>query len=97
MAAELSPRMSIYTCHDFLPFTGIQIIDPQLKLISVIQHFTWHVEAKHGLPLFPAGITVDPCTKAMVMNGRTGHIQFYSPRTTTLLYNVSVLFYLCYV
>lgn len=69
---------------------GIQIVDPQLKLISVIQHFTWQVEAKHGLPLFPAGITVDPRTKAMVMNGRTGHIQFYSPRTTTLLYNLDI-------
>jgi NET1-associated nuclear protein 1 (U3 small nucleolar RNA-associated protein 17) len=70
---------------------GIQIIDPQLKLISVIQHFMWQVEANNGLPQFPAGISVDPRTKAMVMNGRTGHIQFYSPRTATLLYNVSVL------
>jgi NET1-associated nuclear protein 1 (U3 small nucleolar RNA-associated protein 17) len=76
---------------------GIQIVDPQLKLISVIQHFTLQVEARHGLPLFPAGISVDPRTKAMVMNGRTGHVQFYSPRSTTLLYNVSVLLWLCYM
>jgi hypothetical protein len=94
MVAEHSPTMSVCTCYEFLPIPGIQIVDPQLKLMSVIQHITWHVEAKHGLPLFPAGISVDPCTKAMVMNGRTGHIQFYSPRTTTLLYNVSVLLYL---
>lgn len=69
---------------------GIQIVDPQLKLISVIQHFTWQVEVKHGLPLFPAGISVDPRTKALVMNGRTGHIQFYSPHTGTLLYNLDI-------
>jgi NET1-associated nuclear protein 1 (U3 small nucleolar RNA-associated protein 17) len=69
---------------------GIQIVDPQLKLISVIQHFTWQVEAKHGLPLFPAGINVDPRTKALVMNGRTGHIQLYSPRSGTLLYNLDI-------
>lgn len=77
--------LAISTCDN-----GIQIVDAQLKPVGVIQHFTWQVEAKQGLPVFPAGISVDPRTKGMVMNGRTGHIQFYSPRTRTLLYNLDI-------
>lgn len=69
---------------------GIQIVNAQLNQISVIQHFTWQVEAKQGVPTFSAGISVDPRSQSMVMNGRTGHIQFYSPRTRTLLYNLDI-------
>ncbi|XP_069683922.1 WD repeat-containing protein 75 [Periplaneta americana] len=69
---------------------GIQIVTPQLKLVSTVQHFTWCVEMKHGLDPFPAGITFDPQNKAMVLNGRTGYIQFYSPRTKSLLYNLDI-------
>ncbi|KAJ9575440.1 hypothetical protein L9F63_007691, partial [Diploptera punctata] len=58
---------------------GIRIVNPQLNLCSTIQHFTWSVEERHGLPLFPAGIVHDPRTKSLVLNGRTGHIQIYSP------------------
>ncbi|XP_049810920.1 WD repeat-containing protein 75 [Schistocerca nitens] len=74
---------------------AIQIIDPQFKHLSVVQHFTWGVRpvatapGRPG-PLFPARLTRDPRTQSLVLNGRTGHIQFFSVHSKTLLYNLDV-------
>ncbi|XP_058803297.1 WD repeat-containing protein 75 [Phymastichus coffea] len=68
---------------------GIIIVNPQRKLTAVIQNFTWGV-ASSPKSLFPAGLTVDPRTNSLVLNSRTGHVQFFNPRTKSLLYNVNI-------
>ena len=40
--------------------------------------------------LMPAGMVIDPRTTSLVMNGKPGHIQFYSLHNDKQLYNVSV-------
>lgn len=64
---------------------AIQIINTQFNLVSVIQHLVMGKK-------FRAGIVHDPRTKALVLNGITGHVQFYTPEDMNLLYNVSCLF-----
>lgn len=71
--------------------TGIVIVSPQRKLTSVIQNFTWGV-ASSSKDLFPAGLIVDPKTDSLVLNSRTGHVQFNNIHTKNLLYNVSKTF-----
>ncbi|XP_012275072.1 WD repeat-containing protein 75 [Orussus abietinus] len=68
---------------------GIVIVDPHRKLTSIIQNFTWGVTMSCQ-DLFPAGLTVDPRTNSLVLNSRTGHVQFYDPHNRTLLYNVNI-------
>lgn len=36
-------------------------------------------------------LLVDPRSKSLVLNGKPGHLQFYSLHRDKLLYNVSVL------
>lgn len=52
--------------------TGIVIVNPQRKLTSVIQNFTWGV-ASSSKDLFPVGLIVDPKTDSLVLNSRTGY------------------------
>ncbi|XP_053988404.1 WD repeat-containing protein 75 [Hylaeus anthracinus] len=68
---------------------GIVVVNPQKKLTSVIQNFTWGV-ALSSQELFPAGLVVDPRTNCLVLNSRTGHVQFYNTHTKSLLYNVNI-------
>ncbi|KAL6434766.1 hypothetical protein ACFW04_005163 [Cataglyphis niger] len=68
---------------------GIVIVNPQRKLTSVIQNFTWGV-ASSSKDLFPAGLIVDPRTGSLVLNSRTGHVQFYNTHTKNLLYNINI-------
>ncbi|KAG5319933.1 WDR75 protein, partial [Pseudoatta argentina] len=68
---------------------GIVIVNPQRKLTSVIQNFTWGV-ASSSKDLFPAGLIVDPRTGSLVLNSRTGHVQFYNIHTKNLLYNINI-------
>ncbi|EZA57753.1 WD repeat-containing protein [Ooceraea biroi] len=68
---------------------GIVIVNPQKKLTSVIQNFTWGV-ASSSKDLFPAGLIVDPRTGSLVLNSRTGHVQFYNIHTKNLLYNINI-------
>ena len=73
-------------------FLGISIVNPQLKLVSVIQKFTWGVVTS-SKNLFPAGLIRDPRTGSLVLNSRTGFIQFYDIPTKKLLYNVSLIIF----
>ncbi|CAK9809581.1 WD repeat-containing protein 75 [Anthophora plagiata] len=68
---------------------GIVVVNPQRKLTSVIQNFTWGVTLS-SKDLFPAGLIVDPRTSCLVLNSRTGHVQFYNTHTKSLLYNISI-------
>ncbi|XP_034249175.1 WD repeat-containing protein 75 [Thrips palmi] len=96
------PRLSAPICHlntskDNLIVSAstqdnaIQLIDPQRQIFKRIQYFSWGVQsAGHDLPLFPAGLNFDRRTHSLVLNSRTGHIQFYSPRTHSILYNLDI-------
>ncbi|KOX68688.1 WD repeat-containing protein 75 [Melipona quadrifasciata] len=68
---------------------GIVVVNPQSKLTSVIQNFTWGV-ALSSKNLFPAGLVIDPRTNCLVLNSRTGHVQFYNTHTKSLLYNINI-------
>lgn len=68
---------------------GIQILNPQNNVLAVIQNFTWIPNDKTNVPKFPIGLKVCPRTTSLVMNGRIGHLQFYSTNTRNLLFNVN--------
>lgn len=68
---------------------GIQIFNAQNNATAVIQNFTWIPYDKTNIPKFPIGLKVHPLTNALVLNGRLGHLQFFSTHTRTMLYNVS--------
>ncbi|XP_008559275.1 WD repeat-containing protein 75 [Microplitis demolitor] len=68
---------------------GIIVVNPQRKLTAVIQNFTWGVGVSQK-DLFPAGLTLDPRTGSLVLNSRTGHVQFFDTQTKSLLYNVNI-------
>lgn len=71
---------------------GIQILNAQNAPIAVVQHFTWIPYDKTNIPKFPIGLKVNPRSNCLVMNGRLGHLQFFSTHSSTLLYNVSKRF-----
>lgn len=72
---------------------GIQIYNPQNVPTAIVQNFTWIPYDKTNIPKFPIGLKVNPRTNCLVLNGRLGHLQFFSTHTRTLLYNVSVDFH----
>lgn len=61
---------------------AIRIFDNTLNQTTLIQHL---VLGKH----FDCGMVYDSRTRALIMNGNQGHIQFYSPEDMSLLYSVS--------
>lgn len=69
---------------------GIQILNSQNNLTAIVQNFTWIPFDKTEIPKFPIGLKVNPRTSCLVLNGRIGHLQFYSTYTKSLLYNVSL-------
>lgn len=63
---------------------AIRIFDNTLIQTTLIQHL---VLGKH----FECGMVFDSRTRALIMNGNQGHIQFYSPEDMSLLYSVSIV------
>ncbi|RZC38720.1 WD repeat-containing protein 75, partial [Asbolus verrucosus] len=63
---------------------AVRIVDSRLDNVSLIQHLVIGDN-------FQSGIVLDPRTKALVMNGNVGQIQFYSPSDNSLLYNVDIV------
>ncbi|TDG48678.1 hypothetical protein AWZ03_005007 [Drosophila navojoa] len=61
------------------------------KLQSTLQHFTYALPDKTGKPMFPIGLCLNPRTNTLVLNGRIGHLQFYSAYTKSMLYNLRVV------
>lgn len=69
---------------------AIRILDNQMDQINIIQHLVLGKQ-------YESGIIYDSRTKALIMNGNQGHIQFYSPYDMSLLYNVSEIIFFYYV
>ena len=70
---------------------AIQIINASLTQLKVIQEFTQ--TSPHDLGFsnqFPAGIKMNPRNRHLVMNGRIGHLQFFSTKNMKLLFNVDI-------
>lgn len=61
------------------------------KLQCTLQQFTWGFVSVPGQRLFPSGLVIDYRSNCIVMNGKPGHIQFYSPQYLSLIYNVSMI------
>lgn len=70
---------------------GIQILNAQLNPTTIIQNFTWVPHDKTNVPKFPIGLQVNPRNSSLMLNGRVGHLQFFSTHTQSLLYNVSLM------
>ncbi|CAH1122893.1 unnamed protein product [Ceutorhynchus assimilis] len=63
---------------------AVRIVDSRMNQISLIQHLVLGNQ-------FESGIIYDPITRALVMNGNIGCVQFYSPNDMSLLYNVDIV------
>ena len=69
------------------------MITSNFKVVQIFQGLTrGHLEhnKKYGIP---SGLLLDPRTKALVLNGRPGHLQFYSMHNDKQLFNVRI--YMC--
>ncbi|XP_069082022.1 WD repeat-containing protein 75 [Pleurodeles waltl] len=62
----------------------IMIIQPNLRVSAVIQGL---VKGE----IIKTGLVVDPRTQALVLNGKPGHLQFYSLQRDKQLYNLDIV------
>ncbi|BES96656.1 Hypothetical protein NTJ_09469 [Nesidiocoris tenuis] len=69
---------------------GIQIVSPNNKLQCVLQQLSWSVFAGEHEGMFPAGLLYDSVSRGLILNGRPGHLQLYSPLSETLTLNIDV-------
>jgi NET1-associated nuclear protein 1 (U3 small nucleolar RNA-associated protein 17) len=79
-------QISVSTNNKFIAVStddnAVRILDSKLDSVSLIQHLVIGDN-------FQTGIVYDPRTRALVMNGNVGQVQFYSTNDNSLLYNVS--------
>jgi NET1-associated nuclear protein 1 (U3 small nucleolar RNA-associated protein 17) len=69
----------------------IQIINSSLTQLKTLQDLTQISPYDLGLNQpFPVGIRVNPKNQYLVMNGRIGHLQFFSTKSMRLLFNVDI-------
>lgn len=61
---------------------GVRVLDGRLELVCLIQNLVLSAGEE-------GNIVFDPRSKALIMNGSIGHLQFYSPYDMSLLYSVS--------
>lgn len=70
---------------------GIQILGVDLKTKCVIQNFAYANKDKTEKEMYPVGLRINPRKQALVLNGRTGHLQFFSAYTKTLMYSLDIV------
>jgi len=68
----------------------IQVITSNFYIQQVYQGLTRAHHRNTDTDPFPTGLLHDPRSGALVMNGKPGHIQFYSVHEDRQLYNVSI-------
>ncbi|KAG5675282.1 hypothetical protein PVAND_005196 [Polypedilum vanderplanki] len=88
-------QISVDTLHDKIAIcmddNSIQIINSNLTQLKTIQDFTQISPYDLGLNQpFPAGICINPKNNHLVMNGKIGHLQFFSTKTMRLLFNIDI-------
>lgn len=88
-------QISVDPLHDKISISlddnAIQIINSSLNQLQSIQDFTQTSLYDLGMSEhFPAGIKMNPRNNQLVMNGRIGHLQFFSTKNMKLLYNVDI-------
>ncbi|KAM4039006.1 WD repeat-containing protein 75 [Anomaloglossus baeobatrachus] len=62
----------------------LTIIDANLKVTGIVQGLVKGNDVKTGL-------IFDPRSKTLVLNGKPGHLQFYSPHDDKQLYNLDIV------
>lgn len=72
----------------FFGSAGIMLLNPQYEIVVDIQNLVRVADDKTPWPKLPIGLNVDPRTSSIVMNGRIGQLQFYSPYNGSV-FNVS--------
>lgn len=84
-------QISVDPLHDSVALAlsdnSMQIINSSLIIKKSIQDFA---QSSNDFQRFAAGIHVNPRNHQLVLNGRTGHLQFLSPTSMKLLYNMDV-------
>lgn len=88
-------QISVDPLHDKIALSiddnSIQIINSSLTIQKVIQEFSQASFYDVGLSRrYPAGIQINPRNNQLVLNGRIGHLQFLSPKSLKLLYNLDI-------
>ncbi|XP_072029311.1 WD repeat-containing protein 75-like [Amphiura filiformis] len=61
------------------------------KIKQKIQGLSFGDYTRTGPVCIPTGLTTDPHTKALVLNGTPGHLQFYHLQQDKLLYNLDIV------
>ncbi|XP_037927474.1 uncharacterized protein LOC119662008 [Teleopsis dalmanni] len=70
---------------------AVRIMGADEKLICTLHDFTYIPDDKTGKDRFPVGLRLNPRSNTLALNGRIGHLQFYSVYTKSLLYNLDVV------
>ncbi|GAB0089207.1 WD repeat-containing protein 75 [Sergentomyia squamirostris] len=69
---------------------GIQLLDANMHLKALIQNFSHIADDNTEEDPFPAGLRINPRNNCIVLNGRVGHLQFFSPYTKSFLYDIDI-------
>ncbi|XP_004524794.1 WD repeat-containing protein 75 [Ceratitis capitata] len=70
---------------------GVHFVGSDNEIVSTLQEFTYMEKDKTGNNKFPVGLRLNPRTNTIVLNGKHGHLQFYSVYTKNMLYNMDIV------
>ncbi|XP_065332101.1 WD repeat-containing protein 75 isoform X1 [Cloeon dipterum] len=70
---------------------AIHVVNSQMDIEQTIQHVSTHFEERPGVKPIVSRMSFDPRTKALVVNGRSGHVQFYSVENQSYMFLVDVV------
>ncbi|XP_069110726.1 WD repeat-containing protein 75-like isoform X1 [Argopecten irradians] len=98
---DFRPRLGAPLCHvtispdNLLYATShhdnvIHLLSSNFSVVQVFQGLTKTnlIDKQNG---YPAGLNFDPRSKALVLNGKPGHLQFYSVHSDKQLYNLDIV------